>query len=65
MPTQTFQVPGISCDHCKSAIESAVGQLDGVESVTVSVDDKTVSVTGDASTPDVAQAIARAGYQVV
>jgi hypothetical protein len=28
----TYRVPDISCGHCKQAIESEVGQVDGVES---------------------------------
>ncbi len=59
----TFSVPGISCDHCKQAIESAVGEVAGVESVDVDVDAKTVAVTGGAE-PAIVDAIDDAGYDV-
>ena len=40
----SLSVPEISCDHCKTSIESAVGALDSVASVEVSIDAKTVDV---------------------
>ena len=61
--TTTYSVPEISCDHCKSTIETAVGRLDSVSSVVVDVDAKTVSVDGGAEAAIVA-AIEEAGYDV-
>ena len=37
MTTRTLSVPDISCGHCKSSIEGAVGPLDGVELVEVAI----------------------------
>ena len=62
--TKTYNVPGISCGHCKSAIEGEVGELAGVSSVVVDVDAKTVTVEGEASDDDVVAAIDEAGYEV-
>lgn len=62
-----YVAPDISCEHCKRAIEAAVGGLDGVGSVTVEVADKTVDVrlTGTGASPhDVRAAIEAAGYPV-
>ena len=42
-------IPGIHCDHCQSAIEGALGQLEGVRSARVSVPDRTVAVDYDES----------------
>lgn len=64
MSTVTFQVPEISCDHCKTAIESEVSGLESIESVTVLVNDKAVRVTGDVDVLEVTEAIAKAGYRV-
>ena len=64
MTTRTFDVPGISCGHCKSAIEGALDGLDGVETATVDIDAKTVSVRGTASDEAVTAAIDEAGYEV-
>ena len=64
MTTLTYSVPGISCGHCKSAIEGEVNQLDSVESVTVDVDAKTVVVIGNATEAEVRAAVDEAGYEV-
>jgi copper chaperone len=45
--TATLNVPDISCDHCKSSIESAVSPIDGVETVEVNVDARAVDVAYD------------------
>ena len=35
-----LEVPGVSCSHCKAAIEGAVGAVDGVGQVVVDVGEK-------------------------
>ena len=59
-----YSVPGISCGHCKDAIEGAVGKLDGVASVEVVIDDRTVLIDGDATDDAIRTAIDEAGYDV-
>lgn len=61
---RTYRVPGISCDHCKAAIEGEVGRLPGVASVTVDVASRTVTVVGQASDEEIRSAIDAAGYDV-
>lgn len=61
--THRYLVPGISCEHCKHAIETHVAPLDGVQAVEVDVDNKAVVVTGGDGRA-VTSAIERAGYQV-
>jgi copper chaperone len=61
--TRVLDVPGISCDHCKSAIESSVGEVDGVQRVVVDVEARTVTVEGGEDAAIVA-AIDDAGYDV-
>ncbi len=63
MAETTYTVPGISCGHCKAAIEGEVGALDGVESVIVDIDAKQVSVVGSATDEAVRAAIVEAGYE--
>lgn len=67
MTTRTLSVPDISCGHCKSSIEGAVGPLDGVELVEVAIDQRTVAVDFD-GTDDTYAAIVDAiegqGYEV-
>jgi copper chaperone len=62
--TRTYAVPGISCGHCKAAIEGEVTKLADVQAVDVDIDAKTVAVTGTASEQDVRAAIDEAGYDV-
>lgn len=60
---RTYSVPGISCDHCKHAIEGEVGTVEGVSDVVVDVDAKSVSVRGGADVA-IRAAIDEAGYDV-
>jgi copper chaperone len=64
MATRTFSVPGISCDHCKNAIEGEVGQVPGVDRVLVDVPTKVVHVDGGAPESAILEAIDEAGYEV-
>jgi copper chaperone len=63
MAETTYHVPGISCGHCKSAIEAEVGALEDVTSVVVDIDTKQVAVVGEASDAAVRAAIVEAGYE--
>ncbi len=63
----TLSVPDISCGHCKSSIEGAVGPLDGVARAEVSISDKTVDVEYDPETVELAAIVAaidEQGYEV-
>ncbi len=60
----TYSVPGVSCDHCKHAIEAEVAKVSGVSAMTVDVEAKTVRVDGDAPDDAVRTAIDEAGYDV-
>lgn len=59
-----YSVPAISCDHCKHAIEAEVSKVDGVASVVVDVEAKSVLVDGTATDADLRAAIGEAGYEV-
>lgn len=58
-----YSVPDISCDHCKSAIETEVSGVDGVNIVEVDIAGKSVMVVGgdDAA---IRAAIDEAGYDI-
>lgn len=62
--TRTCAVPGVSCDHCKHAIEGEVAALAGVDVVEVDVPSKTVRVEGSAEDSAIRAAIEQAGYDV-
>ncbi len=64
MTMRLYSVPGISCGHCKSAIEGEVAKVAGVERVEVDEEAKTVRVQGSASDEAVRAAVDEAGYEV-
>jgi copper chaperone CopZ len=63
--TRTYSVPGVFCEHCRSAITAEVGAVPGVEAVAVDLDAKRVTVSGSALDDDALRAaIDEAGYDV-
>lgn len=68
MSTVVLNVEGMSCHHCVKAVTDAVGALDGVSAVDVSLEKKTATVEYDAeqvSLEDIKDAIEEEGYDVV
>ena len=64
--TITYNVPDISCGHCRTVITREVSTVTGVESVEVDLKTKTVTVTGDPlDNAAIVAAIDEAGYEVV
>jgi copper chaperone CopZ len=64
-PYLTYSVPGMSCEHCRTAITAEVTRVAGVESVEVDLVTKRVVVGGDGVSDDaVRAAIDEAGYDV-
>jgi len=47
MNTITYNIPKVSCGHCKMNIEREVGKLSGVASVTVDVKAKKATIKYD------------------
>jgi copper chaperone CopZ len=63
--TVTYSVPGVSCEHCRSAITNEVQAVDGVRAVEVDLDAKTVTVTAEPLDElAIVAAIDDAGYEV-
>jgi copper chaperone CopZ len=60
----TYTVSGMSCGHCKAAVESEVAQVPGVEHVLADLETKLVVVRGE-GLDDAAlrAAIDEAGYE--
>jgi len=62
---QTYVVPGVHCAHCEAAVTEAVSAVPGVSSVTVDLESKLVTITGEALDDGaLRQAIGEAGYEV-
>ena len=60
----TYSVPGISCGHCRWAIDRKVSGVAGVTGVDVDIDAKRVTFSGAFSDAQVRDAIDDAGYDV-
>jgi copper chaperone CopZ len=61
----SYRVPGISCEHCRAAIEAEVALVPGVTRVAVDLDAKRVDVHGTGLDDGaVRAAIDEAGYDV-
>ena len=68
MTRQVLNVEGMSCDHCKMAVTKAVGALEGVGSVEVSLENNTATVEFEENRIPLAsikEAIEAQGYDVV
>lgn len=66
MKDTVVKVDGMNCGHCKSAVEEALANLDGVESAKVSLEKGEVSVTYDESETDldaIKEAITGSGFE--
>lgn len=57
-----YIVTGMTCAACQSHVEKAVGKLDHVDSVNVSLLTNTMTVTGTATNEEIIKAVESAGY---
>ena len=65
---ENLRVEGMSCNHCKMAVEKAVKSLPGVSGAVADPDSGSVRVTYDPGVvgiDKIATAIDRSGYKVV
>ncbi len=64
MTTTTYQVTGMTCDHCVRAVTTELIMLPGVRSVDVDLGEGAVTVTSDdpLDLEEVREAIDEAGY---
>ncbi|MFI6821584.1 heavy-metal-associated domain-containing protein [Micromonospora sp. NPDC050187] len=67
MATKTYQVQGMTCGHCVSAVSSELGSVAGVTDVQVDLASGQVTVTSDAplETETVRAAVDEAGFELV
>jgi len=65
---ETIKVEGMSCKHCKMAVEKAALGVAGVESAEVNLESGTLSVVydpGRASREKIVAAVNGAGYKAI
>lgn len=68
MNTTSIKVEGMTCGHCKSSVEGALGKLSGVSKAEVDLDANKVSVEYDedqVNVDEMNEAIEEQGYDVV
>ena len=66
MAERVFQVSGMTCGHCVSAVSEEVGRVPGVQAVAVDLESGQVTVTGaDYRDEQIAAAVDEAGYALV
>lgn len=59
---RTYQVRGMTCQHCVAAVKSEVGAIAGVEDVAVELDSGRLAVRGSVEDDAVRAAVEEAGY---
>jgi copper ion binding protein len=66
MTTATYEVRGMTCDHCVRAVSGELQGIDGVTDVEVDLASGEVTVTSDRAldTDEVRAAIDEAGYEL-
>jgi copper ion binding protein len=66
MSTQTFNVVGMTCDHCVNSITEEVSEVAGVTHVDVVLETGVLTVTADddVTADDIKAAVVTAGYTV-
>ena len=61
----TLKIQGMMCGHCHARVEKALKAVPGVETVEVSLENKSAEVTVTATEEQLRQAVTAAGYQVL
>ncbi len=67
MTNATYEVKGMTCDHCVKAVSSEIGEIPGVQDVKVDLGSGNVEVTSEAplDKEKVAAAVDEAGFELV
>lgn len=67
MITKVMHIEGMSCGHCKSSVEKALGKLSGVEQVEVDLANKTAAIQLSANLEDalLMDAVNEQGFEAV
>ena len=63
----SINISGMHCENCVASIEKGVGELEGIESVAVTLEDSTAVVKYDASQlamTDIEKAVEKRGFSV-
>ena len=58
----TLAITGMTCGHCEKAVEEALSNVQGVESVAVDLEAGRAVVVGSADESDLVSAVEEEGY---
>jgi copper chaperone len=58
-----LKIDGMSCNHCKMAVEKALAKISGVKSYSVDLEKGEASITGNPDQKLVIDAINKLGYK--
>lgn len=62
---RTYDVEGMTCGHCKAAVEAEISALEGIDDVQVDLDRGRVTVRGETVDDEaIAAAVDEAGYSI-
>jgi len=64
MAATTYDVQGMTCDHCVRSVTEEIGEIEGVSSVEVNLKDGTAVVSGEVDPEAVRAAVVEAGFEV-
>lgn len=56
-------ITGMTCGHCKAAVEQALLDVEGVQEVSVDLENAKAQVTGDVSVQTLIDAVIEEGYE--
>ena len=59
----SFNIPDMTCGHCKETVEKAIFKLDGSAKVTVDLDTHNVDVETQTAADAIVTALKTVGYQ--
>jgi copper chaperone len=67
MARLTLKINGMSCAHCKRALEAAIGQMEGVNSVAIDLERSlaTIEAENEGLLEKIRETIIQAGYTPV
>ena len=60
--TLNYKIKGMTCHHCAANAQKAIASVEGVKSVTVSLEEGTAHVTGDFLDEDIRKAVESIGF---
>lgn len=65
MNKTVLKIEGMTCGHCKAAVEKALLAVAGVTNATVDLEKKEAEIVGSAPQGDLTTAVEDAGYTVI